>query len=160
MDDHDPDGIDHVFIDREQLMKDIFLCRKSGVGNMISCMLCILFLFIVMQLGLDMYGTMNLAIRKSRIERTYILYMETYGYLTRDRQEQLTRELSSLGVADISYAGTTLTQAGYGQEIILSVTGCLRTGMLGEFADGFSFLREGMTDFRIYQKSTAKNREG
>ena len=126
---------------------------------MLSCMVCMLLLFMVMYLGLDMYGRINLAIKKSRIERKYILCMETYGYLSREKQEQLTGELSDLGVVNISYAGTTLTQTGYGQEVTLSVTGCIRTGGIGEIEDGFIFFREGENDFRIYQKSTAKNRE-
>lgn len=126
---------------------------------MLSCMVCMLLLFCVMYLGIDMYGRMNLAIRKSRIERTYILYMETYGYLPYGKQVQLTQELSDLGVTNISYDGTTLTQAGYGQEITLSVTGLINTGGVGGIAEGFAFLREGENDFRIYQKSTAKNRQ-
>ena len=65
---------------------------------MLSCMLGILLLFMVVYLGLDMYARMNLAIKKSRIERKYILYMETYGYLTAEKQSGLTKELSDMGL--------------------------------------------------------------
>lgn len=100
----------------EKLIK-IISCKKSGVGNMLSCMLGILFLFMVIYLGVDMYARMNIAINKSRIERKYILYMETYGYLTPEKMDRLTKELSDMGVSDISYAGTTMNMAGYGQRL-------------------------------------------
>ena len=52
---------------------------------MLSCMLGMLFLFIVMYLGLDIYARLNLAIKKIGIERKYMLYMETQGYLAPER---------------------------------------------------------------------------
>ena len=137
----------------------VLASRKRGVGNMLSCMVCMLLLFIVIYLGMDIYGRMNLAIKKSRIERTYLLYMETYGYLAPDKRALLTEQLADIGVENISYTGTTLTPAGYGQEVILSVTGTIRTNAVTGIAQGLSFIREGSSDFKIYQKSTAKNRD-
>jgi hypothetical protein len=139
-------------------MGNILKKRRSGVGNMLSCMLGILLLFMVVYLGLDMYARMNLAIKKSRIERKYILYMETYGYLTAEKQSGLTKELSDMGVVNISYAGTTMTPAAYGQEVVLSVSGEIHLDAIAGI-QGFSFIREGGEGFRIYQKSTAKNKE-
>ena len=75
--------------------------------------------------------------------------METYGYLTPEKRDRLTKELSDMGVSNISYAGTTMSMAGYGQEIVLSVT--------AEVGRNFVFVRGGEENFRIYQKSTAKN---
>ena len=143
-----------VFI---KFMKSAWKKKKSGVGNMLSCMLGMLFLVMVMYLGLDMYARVNMAINKSRIERTYILYMETYGYLTPEKRDRLTKELSDMGVSNISYAGTTMSMAGYGQEIVLSVTGILRMNSVAEVGQNFVFVRGGEENFRIYQKSTAKN---
>lgn len=134
--------------------------RRKGVGNMLSCMVGMLLLFMVIYLGMDIYGRMNLAIKKSRIERTYILYMETYGYLTPDKQAALTEQLKDIGVVNISFSGTTLTPAGYGQEVTLSVTGTIMTNAVTGITQGLSFIREGGSDFKIYQKSTAKNRDG
>lgn len=88
MDNHDNHGIYDVFI---KFMKSAWKKKKSGVGNMLSCMLGMLFLVMVMYLGLDMYARVNMAINKSRIERTYILYMETYGYLTPENVTGLQR---------------------------------------------------------------------
>lgn len=154
MDNHDNHGIYDVFI---KFMKSAWKKKKSGVGNMLSCMLGMLFLVMVMYLGLDMYARVNMAINKSRIERTYILYMETYGYLTPEKRDRLTKELSDMGVSNISYAGTTMSMAGYGQEIVLSVTGILRINSVAEVGQNFVFVRGGEENFRIYQKSTAKN---
>lgn len=137
----------------------VLASRKRGVGNMLSCMVCMLLLFMVIYLGMDIYGRMNLAIKKSRIERTYLLYMETYGYLAPDKRVLLTEQLVDIGVENISYTGTTLTPAGYGQEVILSVTGTIRTNAVTGIAQGLSFIREGGSNFKIYQKSTAKNRD-
>ena len=147
-------GIYDVFI---KFMKSAWKKKKSGVGNMLSCMLGMLFLVMVMYLGLDMYARVNMAVNKSRIERTYILYMETYGYLTPEKRDRLTKELSDMGVSNISYAGTTMSMAGYGQEIVLSVTGILRMNSIAEVGRNFVFVRGGEENFRIYQKSTAKN---
>lgn len=127
---------------------------------MLSCMVGMLFLFIVVFLGIDIYGRLNLAISKLRIERTYMLLMETEGYLTPDRQEQLTGELKELGVSGISYTGTTLTPADYGREVVLSVTGTIHTDGVTGISEHFQFIRGGYSEFRIYQKSTAKNQEG
>lgn len=125
---------------------------------MLSCMLGVLLLFIVVYLGLEMYARMNIAINKSRIERTYILYMETYGCLTVEKQSELTKELSDIGVVNISYAGTTMTPADYGQEIVLSVSGEIELNAVTGITQGLSFIRGGGEGFRIYQKSTAKNK--
>lgn len=134
--------------------------RKKAVGNMLSCMLGILFMFIIMYLGLDIYARVNLAIRKTGIERKYMLYMETQGYLTPERQEALKNELTALGVLNISFNGTTLTATGYGQEVVLSVTGTIKTNAVVGITRNFTFIREGGSNFRIYRKSTAKNKSG
>lgn len=124
---------------------------------MLSCMIGMLFLFIVVFLGMDIYARLNMAVSKLRIERTYMLLMETDGYLTPFRQEQLTEELSKLGVEDISYSGTTLTPADYGHEVVLSVTGTIHIDGVTALTEYFQFIRGGYSEFRIYQKSTAKN---
>ena len=140
-------------------MRAVFL-RKKAVGNMLSCMLGILFLFIVMYLGLAIYSRLNLAIKKTGIERRYMLYMETQGYLAPERQEALKNELEAIGVENISFSGTTLMPIGYGQEVVLSVTGVIRTNGVSGITQHFSFVREVGSNFRIYRKSTAKNRDG
>lgn len=158
MDNNDYNGIINVFVKWLRHMETFFGKKQSGIGNMLSCMIGILLLFIVVYLGIDMYARMNLAIKKSRIERTYILYMETYGYLTPQKKDSLTRELSDMGVVNISYAGTTMTPAYYGQEICLSVSGEIKLNAVYGITQQFSFIRGGGEDFRIYQKSTAKNK--
>lgn len=50
-----------------------------------------------------------------------------------------------------------MSMAGYGQEIVLSVTGILRMNSVAEVGQNFVFVRGGEENFRIYQKSTAKN---
>lgn len=140
-------------------MKAVFR-KKKAVGNMLSCMLGMLFLFIVMYLGLDIYARLNLAIKKTEIERKYMLYMETQGYLAPERKEALTSELTAIGVENISFSGSTLAPISYGQEVVLSVTGTIRTNAVVGITQQFSFIREGGSNFKIYRKSTAKNKSG
>lgn len=161
MDDHDKHGFPDVhFIEEDGNRMECMIARKKAVGNMLTCMLGMLFLFITMYLGLDVYARMNLAIKKSAIERRYMLHMETEGYLTPERQAALTGELTSIGVENISYNGTTLSAAGYGQEVVLSVTGSIRVNGVAGITQHFSFIREGGSNFKIYRKSTAKNKRG
>jgi hypothetical protein len=140
-------------------MKAVFR-KKKAVGNMLSCMLGMLFLFIVMYLGLDIYARLNLAIKKIGIERKYMLYMETQGYLAPERKEALASELTAIGVENISFSGSTLAPISYGQEVVLSVTGTIRTNAVVGITRQFSFIREGGSNFKIYRKSTAKNKSG
>lgn len=126
---------------------------------MLSCMVGLLLLFIVFFLGMDIYGRINIAIKKLRIERTYMLIMETDGCLTPGRKEQLTAELQQLGVSDVSYLGTTLTPADYGREVVLSVTGTIHSNGISGVSQYFRFIRGGESEFRIYQKSTSKGME-
>lgn len=135
----------------------MLLRRKKGVGNMLSCMIGLLFLAVMVFLGIDAFKQLNLAIQKSRIERSYMLAMETEGCLSPEKQAALSGELAGIGVSGISYAGTTQVPAGYGNEVVLSVTGVIRTeGIIG-LAQQWIFNRGGSYEFRIYQKSTAKN---
>lgn len=134
-----------------------FQIKKEGVGNLVTCMIAIVILMAVMGYSVVTYTNLNLAIKKGRIERSVLLQMEAEGYLSAAARDELTRQLTDLGVEGISYAGTTMSPAGYGSTVILSVTGTIRmkniTGLknLSEF-----LLGDDTNEFKIYQKSTAK----
>lgn len=130
--------------------------RKAAVGDMICVIVGILCLFAILIIGVDIFGQINTAVKKTRIERTYIAAMETEGYLSPEKQEELIDDLMELGVYNISLAGTTTTEAGYGNIIILSVTGMINTNGITGITDSWHFLRGGSYEFKIYQKSTAK----
>jgi hypothetical protein len=66
--------------------------------------------------------------------------------------------LAKIGVSNISLDGTTLTQAGYGNDVILSVTGRLNVAIITGISRNMEWIYGGSSiDFRIYQISTAKN---
>lgn len=130
--------------------------RKAAVGDMICIIIGILCLFAILIIGIDTYGQINIAVKKTRIERTYIAAMETEGFLSPEKQAELVDDLTKLGVYNISLAGTTTTEAGYGNIIILSVTGTIDTNAVNYITDNWHFIRGGSYEFKIYQESTAK----
>lgn len=120
-------------------------------------MISIIILMMLMVFSISTYFNLDLAIRKGRIERSFLLQMEAEGYLSPSAKDALTRQLSDLGVEQLSYAGTTLSPAGYGNVVVLSVTGRIKFNNIIGMKNLFEFLRgEDTVDFKIYQKSTAK----
>ena len=130
--------------------------RKAAVGDMLSIIIGLLCMFAVMVIGMDMYRHINLAVKKARIERTYIAAMESDGYLTPAKQEELIDDLTQLGVKNISLAGTTFSAAGYGNIIVLSVSGIIDTDGIADITDKWQIIRGGSYEFKIHQQSTAK----
>lgn len=134
-----------------------FRIKKEGVGNLVTCMIAMVILMAVMGYSVVTYTNLNLAIKKGRIERSVLLQMETEGYLSAAARDELTKQLTDLGVEGISFAGTTMTPAGYGNTVILSVTGTIRTKNIIGLKNLSEFLRGSDTnEFKIYQMSTAK----
>lgn len=86
-----------------------------------------------------------------------MLQMEAEGYLSLSARDALTQQLTDMGVEQISFAGTTLSPAGYGNIVTLSVTGRIRMTNIVGMKNLFEFIRgDDTSDFKIYQKSTAK----
>lgn len=134
-----------------------FRIKKEGVGNLVTCMIAIVILMAVMGYSVVTYTNLNLAIKKGRIERSVLLQMEAEGYLSAAARDELTRQLTDLGVEGISYAGTTMAPAGYGSTVILSVTGTIRMKNIIGLKNLSEFLLgDDTNEFKIYQKSTAK----
>ena len=132
------------------MMKKLWTVKKKGVGNFVALVL----LMAMMIFSVTTYANLNLAIKKSRIERSFMLQMEAEGYLSLSARDALTQQLTDMGVEQISFAGTTLSPAGYGNIVTLSVTG--RINIVG-MKNLFEFIRgDDTSDFKIYQKSTAK----
>jgi hypothetical protein len=62
----------------------------------------------------------------NQIARAYLLEMETVGYLSIDEKLQLQDRLEECGLSNISFTGTTLSSAEYGEMISLSITGTMK----------------------------------
>lgn len=66
-----------------------------------------------------------------QLAREYLLIMETEGYLSAGRQEELTASLAQAGLGGISLDGTTVTEVSYGDRITLRISGTLSQTILG-----------------------------
>lgn len=83
--------------------------------------------------------------------------METEGYLSPSARDALIQQLTDLGAEQISLEGTTMSPAGYGNIITLSVTGRIKVDNIIGMKTLYEFIRgDDTNEFRIYQKSTAK----
>ena len=58
-----------------------------------------------------------------QVARTYLLRMETKGYLTEENKAQLLTDLGQLDMTGIDLTGTTFADGGYGSKIRLVIKG-------------------------------------
>lgn len=96
---------------------------KGQILNLLSVLFALVGTAI---LCLVLFSYMDLLERKidiNQVSRRYILRMETAGYLTAQDRTALERELSELGVSGITFDGTTLSDAGYGNPVVLAFSG-------------------------------------
>lgn len=132
--------------------------KKKAIGNMLTCLICLVVMFAVVYFAVYVGSFMRVGIEKSRIERRFMLQMETDGYLSPSVKDKLIEELARIGVSDVSLDGTTMVPAGYGNDVILSVTGRLNIALITGMSSHMTWIYGGSSvDFRIYQISTAKN---
>ncbi len=68
----------------------------------------------------------------SQLTREYLLIMETEGYLSQARREELLSSLGEAGLEQVSLEGSTLSPVSYGDRISLCVSGILPQGILGQ----------------------------
>lgn len=61
-----------------------------------------------------------------QVGRTYLLKMETDGYLTEENRILLLADLAALGMEQIDLSGTTFTDVGYGNRIHLVIRGVVQ----------------------------------
>ena len=131
--------------------------KKGSIGKMGITMISIIGIFIGLIISLNGNADSK---RKDEIDmliRDYILEMEINGYLTIESQDALYNDLEKLGVSEISLAGTTTTQVGYGEDIYLNVTGNMEiTGY--NIKDLFDISSKKETiPIKASKKSTAKH---
>ncbi len=118
---------------------------------------------VIVLLGVIWTGSMICADtidRSSEIQqaaRACMLRMETDGYLTEANKNQLVSDLEALDVSGIDLSGTTVTDAGYGNQISLVIHGVVTLTDL-EFT-GFAspMLRNMQTEVSVRKVSVAKN---
>jgi len=114
-------------------------------------------------MGILWFGSMVTAsnIDKSsalnQVTRKYILRMETDGYLTQENRTSMVSELQTLGVEGVDLTGTSLTNVGYGNQVILKVTGTLKVRSIAFRGFTKSMLKEETIPWSVSRVSVAKN---
>ena len=114
-------------------------------------------------MGILWFGSMVTAsnIDKSsalnQITRKYMLRMEADGYLTQENRMSMVSELQTLGVEGVDLTGTSLTDVGYGNQVILKVRGNLMVRSIAFRGFTKSMLKEEKIPWTVRRVSVAKN---
>ena len=92
-----------------------------------------------------------------QVARTYLLQMETDGYLTETNKVQMLADLANLDMVGIDLAGTTVTDVGYGNQIRLVIKG--KVNLKDVRFRGFAspMMTERQAEVAINKVSIAKN---
>lgn len=95
--------------------------------------------------------------RADLVAREYLLRMETQGYLNSTDESELYKDLSDLGMKNISITGTTRSKVGYGKKITLSIKGQLEISNY-TVTDIFKITKTSqLANININKSSTAKH---
>lgn len=130
---------------------------KGSIMDFMSPLLCFLAFTIIATAFFSIMKTVSNKDEVSQVARQYILRMETVGYLTDSDRTSMIQTLTDIGVSNIDISGTTTSDVGYGNPIILSIKGTLKMSSLnGDDLAEFGFIEN---DTPIYERrmSTAKN---
>ena len=131
--------------------------KKGSVMDILSVGICILALSIIMMAYLNIMQLVNTKEDISQLARQYILRMETIGYLTSSDRTSLIHDLTELGMETINLEGTTTTDVGYGNPVVIIIKGNIKMdSVTGSSLFQFIFSEQA---FEIVEKrmSTAKN---
>lgn len=136
-------------------MKRKSICKRvKGDANMISTLIAILPLLALLSYALLLFGQVNVKQRAEWSLREYMLAMEVDGYLKDTNKTALIRKLSDLGVTDISFEDTTMSQADYGDRIVLHVKGRIKVPVMLDTGGWLLQAGEGNHDFTFRFQST------
>jgi len=136
-------------------MKRKSICKRvKGDANMISTLIALLPLLALLSYALLLFGQVNVKQRAEWSLREYILAMEVDGYLKDTNKTALIRKLSDLGVTDISFEDTTMSQADYGDRIVLHVKGRIKVPVMLDTGGWLLQAGEGNHDFTFRFQST------
>lgn len=91
------------------------------------------------------------------VARNYILRMESNGYLRDNDEDNLIRELKSIGITNVSLTGTTRKPVGYSNNIVLSINGDIKSDNMNLNKDFSISKKTELIPVNIKMNSTAKN---
>lgn len=128
--------------------------KLAGDANMISALIAVIPVMALVILSVMLFAQISLKQRAEWSLRQFMLSMEVDGCLTPDNRVLLMNKLDSLGAYDISLDGTTLSKRDYGDEIILSVKGKIRSPIISSIGDWIFKVEDGYYDFSFRKEST------
>lgn len=133
--------------------------RRGNILDALSALIAIVACAILVTAFLSILRVITYKEEVRQLARSFLLKMETVGYLTDADRAELVRQLTQKQLTDIDLTGTTTADAGYGQDIVLSVKAAVPTGALDTSSgDLFSFVfAQTEWPIDICLQSTAKN---
>ena len=92
-----------------------------------------------------------------RVARTYLLQMETDGYLTEENKGLLLNDLAALDMVNIDLTGTSFTDVGYGNQVRLVIRGKVNLKDIKFQSFATPMMTGRQADVAINKVSIAKN---
>ena len=92
-----------------------------------------------------------------QVARTYLLQMETDGYLTEENKGLLLNDLAALDMVNIDLTGTSFTDVGYGNQVRLVIRGKVNLKDIRFQSFATPMLTGRQADVAINKVSIAKN---
>lgn len=92
-----------------------------------------------------------------QIARTYLLQMETDGYLTEENKGLLLNDLAALDMVNIDLTGTSFTDVGYGNQVRLVIRGKVNLKDIKFQSFATPMMTGRQADVAINKVSIAKN---
>lgn len=132
---------------------------KGSVADNLITFIIIIAMLMIMQVFVNMFETFQVKEEIRQYARSYMLEMETVGYLSPESKSELLQNLSDLQATEIDLSGTTISNVGYGNGIHLCIhckipMNTLNTSGINLFS---FFFGEERVDVSVTMMSTAKN---
>lgn len=100
--------------------------ERGSIGDLMAACICMLMMTVLLVAYMDSVRLVDEKTEINQIARKYILRMETVGMLTESDRLLLCKELEVAGASGVSLEGTTFDRVGYGEKIVLRISGKLR----------------------------------
>lgn len=121
---------------------------------MISTLIAVIPILALLLYAILVFGQINVKQRAEWSLREYMLAMEVDGYLSDINKTALKQKLADLGVTNLSFEDTTMSQAHYGDKIVLHVKGKIKVPILENTGEWLLQTGEGDHDFSFQFQST------
>lgn len=102
-------------------IKNWLLKKEEGMSDYVSAVIVIFCLLAFFMAMIYAYSGIVAENNVQRVHRKYLLAMEREGYLNDADMASLQAELAALGVTNVNLNGTSRTEVGYGNTVVLRI---------------------------------------